>query len=1540
MSDSASDPVMTQSQFNEVQQEIHAQYQQQLALMQDQHNKQMLLLLERVSEPRSQPPTTSDEIKEQVQVTAKPILNNPQIVSTNTSKSDYGKATVLAASSKFAGDSVSYSLWSRTISTILSNVGLVDLLTIEDPNNKLGNDNAIMILLGGLTTNIAVQYALYQVPKRLWDTLESKYNRITETTKNMARKEFATCIQGSDEKVTDFTQRLDTCKARMECMEMSVSDEEYKYQLYEGLREEYASTISQLKIQSIKDINTIIQHIHDQGVLFEAKRRNTSIEETANYAGNSNRNGNFNGRGKSYTNQANNGGGGINYAKNGSGSFQGHCFNCNKFGHRSSLCPSPIKPCQHCGRTTHVSAFCKIQKQSQQPYQNQLKQQKDLAQMVLELQSALHKLNGNVDTANNVSDQQYATRTQTKSWRALLDSGATRHLINDAELISCMQPLSSPVSMVVANNQTSESTHGGKLVLTTSNPEQPLELDVIHAPAFKENLISVGKLVRDQGATVTMDNKEAVVTVANSELVAEKQGNLYVIDQNMNHSSSKLLSGAQTGMLALEPQLQQQTNDLGTLWHNRMGHMSRSTLSRIKQFEAVIEADELVLQSPQHDCVCAGCVLGRAHRQPFHSVSSEPPTTAIRDKAVGDLCGPIRNHYISSVIDVHSAKVAISILSHKSNTAEQVKQWDKTAKTQTGKPLKRFHTDGGTEYLPLKKYFNEQGTIMTTTTRDTPQHNGMAERMNRTILEKARSLLHHAHLPMSFWKEAVMTAVYIINRCVPSTGNRTITPEESWTGNKPSIKHMRVFGCNAYRHIMKKHRDNKLAPVARPGIFIGYDEEQVGYYFVWDIEDKKKHRTRDVTFDETSFTFGRSQVNLQTQSNSASNNDENTNLILLELIYNNIYTGQDHVQSNVTNDNIPPAEVEHDDGLVNEDQEMEQGEVPRASPQHGEKALEPDPIGNNGVSQEQMQQVIAREMEEHIEAEVHPQPQPQIEVQLRRSQRHQQPRDYYAPIINYNKDEEMGLAVFAAKLKQQQPPRNYWQAIKSLRFKEAMGVEMSALKENETWILTTLPPGRQAIDSMWLYDYKYDANGNIERYKARLVAKGYSQLEGIDYHETFAPVMKYKSLRMILALTAIMDLELVQMDVVTAFLNADIKEQVYMKQPQGYEQGQNLVCLLLKALYGTKQAPHDWNEVLNSFMLSIGFKRCVSDSCIYVRTTKTNSVILIGLFVDDLPIAYHKRDEAEWLELKSKFMSRFKMKDLGECKLILGMRVTRNRSKRTLKLDNQVKIEQLLSVGERTKWSSVPTPESTIKLQATPEEEQGLVDIHLYKSIVGSLNYLVQATRPDIAHAVNVVGRYASNPGPAHMMAVKRILRYLAGTAHQGLLYSGGDYAVTSQPLEITTWTDADWGGDLGDRKSTTGYLVKVNQCPVTWATKKQPTVALSTAEAEYMGIGCGVQEALWICQLLREMLGHEAVRTPSTILCDNQAVLAITKDDKHHQRTKHIDIKHHFVRDHVKNNDIIIKWIPTQQQQADLFTKGLGKIKFNKFKNEIMCDG
>jgi len=261
-----------------------------------------------------------------------------------------------------------------------------------------------------------------------------------------------------------------------------------------------------------------------------------------------------------------------------------------------------------------------------------------------------------------------------------------------------------------------------------------------------------------------------------------------------------------------------------------------------------------------------------------------------------------------------------------------------------------------------------------------------------------------------------------------------------------------------------------------------------------------------------------------------------------------------------------------------------------------------------------------------------------------------------------------------------------------------------------------------------------------------------------------------------MSIVAHRDMELRQMDVCTAFLYAPIKEEVYMEQPEGCEKSwKNMVCKLNKTLYGTKQASHEWNAVINAFLLSIGFTRCVSDTCMYVRKTRTGGIMIIGLFVDDLPIAFDKQDEEEWNEVKAQFTNRFKMKDMGECQLILGMRVTRDRKNKILKIDNEVHIKRTLDTHGMSTCGTKPTPATEEKLVPRPANEQNTINIQQYQSIVGSLNYLAQACRPDICYAVNQLCRYASNPSLAHLTAAKHVLRYLKGTSDIGLVYSGGD---------------------------------------------------------------------------------------------------------------------------------------------------------------------
>jgi Reverse transcriptase (RNA-dependent DNA polymerase) len=428
-------------------------------------------------------------------------------------------------------------------------------------------------------------------------------------------------------------------------------------------------------------------------------------------------------------------------------------------------------------------------------------------------------------------------------------------------------------------------------------------------------------------------------------------------------------------------------------------------------------------------------------------------------------------------------------------------------------------------------------------------------------------------------------------------------------------------------------------------------------------------------------------------------------------------------------------------------------------------------------------------------------------------------------------------------------------------------------------------------------------------------------------------------LRIILAIVANYDLELHQLDVETAFLNASIKETVYMKQPKGFAQGnhkQNLVCKLNKTLYGTKQAPHEWNNDLNDFLVNeLGFKRCASDTCVYTRESKSKNLFILAVFVDDIISAFSSVDMSEWLDYKKKIANKYKIRDLGEVEWILQMKVTRDRTSRTLILDQERYIEKILDQFKMTQCKQVDTPASAEKLSSqdspTTVEEQLAMREKPYMNLVGSVLYAAITTRLDIAYAVNLVSRFMQNPGEAHWKASKRILRYLHGTKKTGLVFKSNG----SKELSIEAYSDADWGGDQDDRKSTTGFVITINGSVVSWLSKKQSTVALSTAEAEYMAISATVQEVNWIKQLLVEL--ELPVKLPVKLLCDNQAAIQISTNDVNHSRTKHIDIRHHFVRESVKNKEVDLSWIATDKQLADILTKPLSRSRFEVLRSKLM---
>src|SRR5579871_5854511 len=408
------------------------------------------------------------------------------------------------------------------------------------------------------------------------------------------------------------------------------------------------------------------------------------------------------------------------------------------------------------------------------------------------------------------------------------------------------------------------------------------------------------------------------------------------------------------------------------------------------------------------------------------------------------------------------------------------------------------------------------------------------------------------------------------------------------------------------------------------------------------------------------------------------------------------------------------------------------------------------------------------------------------------------------------------------------------------QWEEAIQYEYKSLIDNQTWKFVPLPKGRLIVGCKWIFRYKLGADGTIQRFRARLVAKGFTQTYGVDYNETFAPVAKLPSLRLLLAIAVIEDLEIYQMDVSSAFLLVDLEEEIYMDQPEGYEKG-NLVCRLQKSLYGLKQSPRVWNQKIHQFFINNGFTQTNTDYSIYINKV---TEAMIGIWVDDLILIGKNIDIIN--DLKSRLNKAFEMKDLKDLTYFLGIQVRRNRQIRTIHLDQTQYILKILKRFKLQDSKPIRTPlETGIKL--TKSEDQESFDPLKYQSAVGSLMYAMVGTRPDITFAVAAVSQFNSNPNIIHWKVVKRIFRYLKGTADFGITYG-------NTKIKLEGYSNADWGGNLDNRRSTTGYLFTYRSRATSWKGKQQTTVALSTTEAEYMAAIQATKEAIWLQGLLTEL--------------------------------------------------------------------------------------
>ncbi|CAH9080818.1 unnamed protein product [Cuscuta epithymum] len=494
-------------------------------------------------------------------------------------------------------------------------------------------------------------------------------------------------------------------------------------------------------------------------------------------------------------------------------------------------------------------------------------------------------------------------------------------------------------------------------------------------------------------------------------------------------------------------------------------------------------------------------------------------------------------------------------------------------------------------------------------------------------------------------------------------------------------------------------------------------------------------------------------------------------------------------------------------------------------------------------------------------------------------------------------------------------PRSFKEAMTDEGWRQAMQREIRALEDNQTWVLERLPPGKKALGCKWVYKIKYLPDGTVERLKARLVVFGNHQEEGIDYTETFAPVVKMVTVQTFLAVAAAKNWELHQMDVHNAFLHGDLDEEVYMKLPPGFSPSQRgVVCRLKKSLYGLRQAPRCWFAKLAASLQHYGFTQSYSDYSLFTYQSE-NKCLHVLVYVDDLIIAGN--DSTVLHKFKHYLSTCFHMKDLGTLKYFLGIEVARHPNGIFL-CQRKYALDIITETGLLgAKPAGFPIEQNHTLAQA---DGPLLTEPEAYRRLVGKLIYL-SFTRPDLAYAVHILSQFMHAPRQQHWDAALRVVRYLKGTPGQGILLS------SSCNLLLTGWCDSDWASCPLTRRSLTGWVVFLGGSPVSWKTKKQHTVSRSSAEAEYRSMAALTAELKWLKSLLLSLGVKHSQAMP--MFCDSKSALYIAQNPVFHKRTKHIEVDCHYVRDALREGLITTHHVSTTDQLADIFTKALGKRQF-----------
>ncbi|RVW38886.1 Retrovirus-related Pol polyprotein from transposon TNT 1-94 [Vitis vinifera] len=975
-----------------------------------------------------------------------------------------------------------------------------------------------------------------------------------------------------------------------------------------------------------------------------------------------------------------------------------------------------------------------------------------------------------------------------KPW--IVDSGASDHMTGDATIFDTYSSCPNNLTVRIVDGSLSKVAGTGSVVLS-----RDLTLNsVLLVPNLDCNLLSISKLTKEKRCITNFSSThcefqdlDSGKTIGN----VEKCSGLYILKERHDpQEQPQMTVGSNSFSVSC------QNNDSAIkLWHYHLGHPNVMYLKHL--FPSLFNKNPKSFE-------CEICQLSKQVRShfPIQPYKESSPFSMIHS----DIWGPSRiknvtgTRWFVSFIDDHTRLTWVFLMKEKSETSQIFKNFKNMIQTQFQSKIQILKSDNARDYFNsiLGEFLAQEGIVHLSSCVDTPQQNGIAERKNRHLLEVARSLMFSMNVPKLFWGQAVLTAAYLINR-MPSRVLKFQTPCQTLLKSFPTTRLIstvppKIFGCSVFVHINQQHR-SKLDPRSLKCIFLGYSSNQKGYKCYSPVT-RKFYNSMDVTFFETQPYYPKNDI-------QGENSTQEYQFWDLESFSESPITTENH---------IPPESFNQPESIVDlwdKEHIQEETEERALSQQTHEAEPGPNPSklpGNNAPDG-----TVDSELENDIL---------NMPIAWRKGVR----SCTQHPIGNFISYDKLSptFRAFTSSITDIQVPQNIQEAFKYPKWKAAVDEEVRALEKND---------------------------GNVDRYKARLVAKGFTQSYGIDYQETFAPVAKLNTVRVLLSLAANLDWSLHQLDVKNAFLNGDLEEEVYMDIPAGLETTSNFnkVCRLRKSLYGLKQSPRAWFERFTKVVKGYRFVQCQSDHTLFVKHFPEGKLAIIIVYVDDIILI---GDHEEKIDLLKKLLTKeFEIKDLGNLKYFLGMEIAR--SKKGIVVSQRKYVLDLLNETGILGCKPTETPmDTTVKL----EESDGSapVDKGRYQRLVGKLIYLSH-TRPDIGFSV---------------------------------------------------------------------------------VCKKQSVVARSSAEAEFRAMAQGICEGIWLNRLLEEL--RVPLKHPMVLYCDNQAAISIAKNPVHHDRTKHVEIDRHFIKEKIEEGVFKVSYTPTNCQTADILTKALARVNFEDLTEKL----